>query len=346
MGSLNVLMDCPLWAEGYEIQRTTLFDFRRRCVDTLRDECGVGPMNEATLAPERNLFSTLFITTSLALGVSAPKARFYAMANQCIRALVTGCDNLLDDEFKEVIQFDFSGSGTRFRSVLTVMVADRVLSDMAADELAAGRFSRKQAKRLTRAVLGLLLPSGIEEHEEESDTDGRVPSPDEMLTEVHQRKTGLLFQAPIALLETMGELAPDQTEPAMETLRNLGLACQALDDMKDIVPDLRRRRYNLVLSLAYHGDVPHERELVASCLQEGPRALETTRRAAAELKEAGSRCGAIADDLFREAEAGLMRLIPRFGRNQAGALSSAIACAIQKGQRDLRRQPTCRGARR
>ena len=102
----KVLGNCPLWSSAYAIQRDTLREFHDRCANVLGEACELRPMDEQILLTQRNLFSTLFIASALSLGLSETKVRFYSQIYQCIRSLVTGCDNILDDEYKEVIPFD------------------------------------------------------------------------------------------------------------------------------------------------------------------------------------------------------------------------------------------------
>ncbi|HOD49910.1 MAG TPA: class 1 isoprenoid biosynthesis enzyme [Candidatus Hydrogenedentes bacterium] len=322
--ALRTLAGCPVWAESLEIQQETVRAFHRRCASILGGSCGLRPLEERLLLPERNLFSTLFIAAAKSLGLSDAKVRFYAMVNQCIRALVTGCDNLLDDEYKEVIPFDLPGDGTRFRSVLMVMTADRVLSELAAKMMHEGRFSLAQANRLMRTAVRVLMPSGLEEHEEESGAARTVPTPEAICDDVHYRKTGLLFEAPLSLIEEMGDAYAGQTRCAREALSGLGLACQALDDIKDIARDLQRGQHNAVVSYAYYGGSEAERGLLLSFLRPGAGALPSPEHVAAGLITARSRTFAHAAQLFDEVETMLCTAIPGFEKEHAVALTGAI----------------------
>ena len=76
---------------------------------------------------ERNFFSLLFLYSYQRLGVPRERRVLYAIVNQCLRGMVTGCDNLLDDEYKPTLETDLPSGATRFRSVLDIMVSDRVL---------------------------------------------------------------------------------------------------------------------------------------------------------------------------------------------------------------------------
>jgi len=172
--ALRTLKDCAPWNAAYEVQRDVVSWFHDACDHALGDACDLKPIRERDVSMDRNLFSILFVMATASLGLEDAKVRFYARLNQCLRALVTGCDNILDNEYKEVIPFDLPGDGVLFRSTLKIMTADAVIAGIAATEVAEGRFSVAQANRLCQSVLAVLIPSGVEEHEEESGIDGKV----------------------------------------------------------------------------------------------------------------------------------------------------------------------------
>ena len=66
------------------------------------------------------------------------------------------------------------------------------------DETLAGRLTPEQAESLSRESLRVLVPSGLQEHEEELGVS-LILKPAEVLEQVHVRKTGLLFEAPLAV---------------------------------------------------------------------------------------------------------------------------------------------------
>ena len=169
-----------------------------------------------------------------------------------MRAWVTGCDNLLDDEYKSVLPFDLSGEGYRFRSVLMIMTADRVLCDILAEEAAVGGLSEQDARGLRHDTLRALVPSGLQEHDEETSICAILP-PAELLEQVHVPKTGLLFEAPVRIARRLLPASEERLDSAQEGLRAFGLACQVLDDIVDFEGDVRAKRSNYVLSLAAAG---------------------------------------------------------------------------------------------
>ena len=255
------LLKVKTLAEALELQRCVLIEFHRRSAQVLQGSCSLRHFDETDLQMERNLFSTLFLATQRCVGIPEERMMFYGLINQCMRAWVTACDNLLDQESKSVIPFNLEPGGFRFQSVLTIMTADRILCDLLEEETAAGNLSSAQARALSRLTLHALIPSGIQEHQEELGVRVILP-PDELLESVHTPKTGLLFEAPIRVAELAGEAAPALSAQARAGLDTFGLACQILDDIVDFQDDLRRRHHNFVLSLAVHGDLGNSNKIV------------------------------------------------------------------------------------
>jgi hypothetical protein len=335
---LEVLMNWVDWRESYEVQRATVQDFHARCANSLGASCGFRPPDDQVLRVERNLFSTLFVLATKTLGLPERAVRFYAMVNQCMRALVTGCDNLLDDEFKEVIPFDLPGDGTKFRSVLTIMTADRVLFELALDAFEERLVSADHAKKLARKVLDVLMPSGIEEHEEEAGKAIRIYTPAEVSADIHYRKTGLLFEAPLTLIQEMGGVDPGRCKRVNDALCRVGLACQALDDIKDTARDLERAQCNMVISYALHGDVAEERDAAAAFLEGREGAGPSADCAASELTTARSRTFAHALRLFGQAERLLCANVPGLEPIHATALTHVIMGALGFGLETTQRR--------
>ena len=79
---------------------------------------------------ENNFFSALFLYSYHRAGIARSRRIIYAIVNQCLRGLVTGCDNILDDEYKKTLETDLPEQGVRFRSVVDIMVSDRVLFEI------------------------------------------------------------------------------------------------------------------------------------------------------------------------------------------------------------------------
>ena len=236
-----------------EVQRTGTRGFSPQGGRRARRDMQASGVQRARPCPiERNLFSVLFLAALHALGAEGGRLRFLGGINQCMRAWVTGCDNLLDDEYKSVLPFDLSGEGYRFRSVLMIMTADRVLCDILAEEAAVGGLSEQDARGLRHDTLRALVPSGLQEHDEETSICAILP-PAELLEQVHVPKTGLLFEAPVRIARRLLPASEERLDSAQEGLRAFGLACQVLDDIVDFEGDVRAKRSNYVLSLAAAG---------------------------------------------------------------------------------------------
>ena len=313
------LLRVPALATALNLQQRVLADFHRRAGRVLEGRCRLRPYEETALSLERNLFSTLFLSTERQAGVPAVRLPFLGLVNQCMRAWVTSCDNLLDHEFKSVLPFDLPHGGWHFASVLTIMTADRVLFDLLLEERDAGQLSSAEAQHLSHRTLGALTRSGLQEHEEELGAPCILPV-GELLERVHVPKTGLLFEAPIAAAEVLCALAPARTARARAGLRAFGLACQVLDDIADFEDDLRRSRHNLVLSLAVE----------AGC----GRASITWAKLRAHLptlpfEEAKSEAGEHAFRLFQDARVHLRAVGLDFSDEEWEALLSAVRACLR-----------------
>lgn len=200
---------------------------------------------------KHNFFSVLFLFSYYRAGIAKTRRIFYTSINQCLRGMVTGCDNLLDDEYKQTLSTDLPETATRFRSVLDIMVSDRVLFELLMQAVSAGQLTLDQARQAGAVSLGALLKSGAQEAGEEAGIRSVLP-PEQILSEVHHYKTGLLFQAPWAIPEKLENISPAQTEEVKTALYNIGMGCQLMDDMVDLQRDIRTRRHNYVHSLFYH----------------------------------------------------------------------------------------------
>ena len=105
----KLLMNWPLWNEACAIQRQVVEFFHQETGAILKNACPLRPFESGLMKMERNLFSILFLACAHPFALPPAKKFFCVRVNQCLRALVTGCDNLLDDEYKEVIPFALGG---------------------------------------------------------------------------------------------------------------------------------------------------------------------------------------------------------------------------------------------
>jgi len=211
------------------------------------------------LALEKNIFSTLFLYSYYAADIDPARRILYVAVNQCLRGMVTGCDNILDDEYKPTLDTDLPSRAVRFRSIVDIMVSDRVLFELLLEAADSGPLTGSMIQDASVASLRALTRSGTQEASEEGGV-GDIPSPEHILRDIHHYKTGLLFQCPWAVpgvIETdLGSSAHD----LQGHLYQIGMGCQLFDDIVDLEADVREHRYNYAWSTIFHGVDPRVRQ--------------------------------------------------------------------------------------
>jgi hypothetical protein len=241
----------------------------RRLLEKTLDQAYLGPPPPAvgTLKyARRHFFSSLFLAIYRTAGVPRERRLFYGVLNHAIRGIVTGTDNLLDDEYKEMLPLAFPERATRFKSVMHILLFDRILFSLIDEAVAAGLIDRVQSRVISREVFGAMVPIGAEEATEEGGVCG-VLSPAEILASVHMYKGGnllrLAFVAPL-FLET-GEIGV-RLQTADRGIFSIGMALQVIDDLTDFYDDLRDRRHNYLVSTIQHEGSLDERARLAALL--------------------------------------------------------------------------------
>ena len=209
----------------------------------------VGDIPPSFFTARKNIFSTLFHSTYMALDIAEPRRLLYGKLNHLFRIWVTGADNLLDDEDKCVLPLVMPGSSRVMREVVAIMAADRVLLRLLRAAVADKTLTEGQADTLANESLRCLLPSAGQEASEEGGIVAR-PAPEYVLDTIHVLKTGLLFNIPFTGVDLV-ETALDSGRVARlkTALRMFGGGCQILDDVRDMARDFVERRHNYVLSV-------------------------------------------------------------------------------------------------
>jgi len=164
---------------------------------------------------------------------------------------VTGCDNILDDEYKKTLETDLPEQGVRFRSVADIMVSDRVLFEILLGEFKNNGLSYAKVLKANAASLHALIRSGAQEASEENGIYN-ILTPRQVLASVHHFKTGLLFQCPWAIPRVIESCGKEKVNFILKALYDIGMGCQIMDDMVDLASDLQRQRHNYVVSVIYH----------------------------------------------------------------------------------------------
>ena len=203
-------------------------------------------------------FLILFRSIFAALGVSDERLRFYTELNFCIKGTITAADNLFDDQGKTLLPL-VDTSGSRFLSILQLMVLERLLQRVLDRAAAAGVVTREQGAAIQRGLLDRMAAIGTLEGSEEGGV-AEIPPPDEMVDTVHRVRGGALFAlafAGPALLEE-GDVAAKLVK-AERAVAQLGTAFQIVDDLTDFEFDVGRRSHNLLVSQIQHGGSGAER---------------------------------------------------------------------------------------
>ncbi len=244
-----------------------------RTADEILEDSGIHlvPPENRTFSLERNFFSALFLYSYFRSRIPKDRRVLYTAVNQCLRGMVTGCDNLLDDEYKTTLDTDLPVTGTRFRSVLDIMVSERVLFEILLARLEHHEILPAVIRKAVRASLQALTRSGSQEAAEEAGVAEQRLSPAAVLSTVHHFKTGLLFQCPWAVPAAIEKPLPSDITRVKNALYQVGIACQILDDMVDLARDVRNRRHNYVASvIAWENDDKLRRLLPEMASSESP----------------------------------------------------------------------------
>ncbi len=316
-----------LWSEAYEIHKETVRDFYRRAGVILKGSIELKPFDSKVLEMEKNLFSILFTAVIINLGINRELIPFYTLSVHCMRALVTGCDNILDDEYKEVIPFRFGENGKIMKSVFMIMTADRIISGLALEKYRDGAISYEKASNLSPSVIRVLSDSGTEENEEEGfRSQYDYPEPDIMIDNYLYRKTGTLFEAPVNLLTEMGEITSEEAETSRTMLSLFGIGCQLLDEIKDFREDILSGGPNMVASLMRHGKYSISKDGITDF------AINTNTGAEREkaFNRARKECFKLASGYFLKAARLLPETVPGFTTHQFYALAGHIKQLILK----------------
>jgi hypothetical protein len=235
--------------------------------DQILTACGVSmtPPGAATNSFPKNFFSMLFLYSYMRAGISPQRRMLYAAILQCQRGMVTGCDNLLDDEYKPTLESDIPASGHRFRSVVDIMVSDRVLFQVLLDAATRDLIARDRVLPASTASMKTMTRSGIEEASEEAGITS-ILEPEAILHNIHHLKTGLLFQCPWDIPLTIETVDEEEVRPLLDGLYKIGMGCQIMDDMVDMRVDIQNRKHNYMVSLIHHGTSKIEKELLSRAL--------------------------------------------------------------------------------
>lgn len=218
---------------------------------------------------QKNFFSTLFLSVYRAIGMPLERRLFYGVINHCLRGIVTGTDNLLDNEYKQMLPLAFAEEAIRFKSVMHILLFDRFLFQYPLLKNKLLGIDPDQAMQLQKKLFGALVPIGAGEAVEERGVE-QILSPEEILHSVHMYKGGKLlclsFVAPRLLeKELNGRLGV-----AEQGIFSIGLALQVIDDLTDFYEDVAARNHNYLVSVIEYEGEDRERVAMQSILARRP----------------------------------------------------------------------------
>jgi len=232
------------------------------------DSCGItlNAPEEAYFSLQKNFFSILFLYSYFIAGIPPQRRILYAATLQCLRGMVTGCDNLLDDEYKVTLDTDIPATGYRFRSVVDIMVSDRALFHILMAAAEKQEIIIDQVLPAAAASMKTMTRSGVEEASEEAGIS-EILEPESVIKSIHHLKTGILFQCPWDIPLSIESVAKKKLVPLLEGLYRIGIGCQIMDDMVDIAEDVQSGRHNYLASLVYHGSNRVEKDRLADLMR-------------------------------------------------------------------------------
>ncbi len=212
---------------------------------------------------QKNFFSTLFLSIYQALDIPHSRKLLYGKINHCIRGIVTGTDNLLDNEYKEMLPFNFPEKAIRFKSVMHILCFDRILASVIREAAEDGLIGFNDIAELHDVIFRAMVPIGAEEALEEGGVTS-VLTPKEILESVHMYKGGKLlclsFAAPILLEKQRQHLL----QLAYSGVYKIGMALQVIDDITDLYEDIENSNHNYLLSAIHHEGSEAEREILSA----------------------------------------------------------------------------------
>jgi hypothetical protein len=228
-------------------------------------------------------FLILFRSIFASLGVAEDRLRTYTELNFCIKGTITAADNIFDDQAKTLLPLA-PHAGARFMSILQLMSFERLLRRVLDRGEAAGVLSGDQRDGIQRGLLDRMASIGMLEGSEEGGVD-EIPSPEQMVEQVHRIRGGALFALAFAAPEVLeeGEMA-EKMAAAEVAVAQLGTAFQIVDDLTDFEFDVGRRTHNLLTSqIHHHGSDDERAALDALWAGETPEegVVETTFRESA-----------------------------------------------------------------
>jgi hypothetical protein len=215
---------------------------------------------------QRHIFSILFLSIYRSLGIAPERRVFYGVLNHSIRGIVTATDNILDDEYKELLPLRFSEDAPRFKSVMHILLFDRFLARTLDNAAERGLILKELKEEISKRVFDAMVPIGAEEASEEGGVR-EILHPYEILSSVHMYKGGNLLRLAFVAPRIVEKHLTTRLSQADEGVYRIGMALQVIDDLTDFYCDIGDHRHNYLVSSVRHEGTADEKERLGFLLE-------------------------------------------------------------------------------
>lgn len=264
------------------------------------------PQSDSAFA-QRYFFITLFTYILKDLGIPGRRLDFYASLNYCIMGTTAAADNLFDGEDKAFLPLK-KGGGSVYHSVLQLMCFERLVANAGYGAIQRGILDKEMFDKIQKGILDKMAKIGSLEGSEESGVKD-IPSPEEMVRNVHGVRGGMLFElATVAPAVLEGDEMMAEIDKTADAIKDLGTAFQIVDDLTDFEFDLTRKSHNILVSQIHHRGSEAEKKALAEALENPPANEDFVENHA---MESGARALEMAVALITSA-------IMKIGRVEAG----------------------------
>lgn len=219
---------------------------------------------------QRHIFSILFLAIYRALGIPEERRIPYGVVNHCLRGIITGTDNILDNEYKEMLPLAFPEAATRFKSVMHILLFDRFLGAIIDDMIALNMVAPGGSGRVQQEIFNALVPIGAEEAQEEGGIS-EIITPAAILNAVHMYKGGKLLCLSFVVPRLLEQEKVAPLLLAEQGVYRIGMALQVIDDLTDYYEDMRAKNHNYLISTIHHTGTCAEQATLAAALRQRPQ---------------------------------------------------------------------------
>lgn len=195
---------------------------------------------------ESNIFSILFLSIFLSLGLPEPRVRAYGLILHSLRGVVTSTDNILDRESKGALRIH-GACGWVLPNVMLLVLQSGLLYEILS-ELAPDPCLRQ---RVQREIISALQEIAFEEEGEEHEIN-EVLAPEELLDRIHRYRGGQLLELAFITPVMLETEHADDLRIASTAVHRIGLGLQILDDITDLSLDLQSLNHNILRSWILH----------------------------------------------------------------------------------------------